>query len=143
MSIVPNTIAPVPPADDSNNLKELPGLLKRWMTLQEEIATYAAELSQRRKHSKTVKETILRIMDTNKVAALNVSRGVISHRVREKVEPVTNTYLMKHCTTFFEGDEEKAKTLVEFLENKRAVSQQHDLKLVIPKVEADTLSRRS
>ena len=143
MSIITNSIAQAPPTDDSNSLKELPGLLKRWMVLQEEIATVSAELSQRRKHSKTVKETILRIMDTNKVAALNVSRGVISHRVREKVEPVTNTYLMKHCTTFFEGDEEKAKLLVEFLENKRAVSQQHDLKLVIPKVEGDTLSRRS
>jgi hypothetical protein len=137
MSIVPVSIA------EENSLKELPGLLKRWMTVQEEIVTLNAELSTRKKHNKTLKETILRIMDTHKVAALNVSRGVISHRVKEKAEPVNNNYLQKHLTTFFDGDESKAKSLIDFLENKREVTQQHDLKLTVPKVENDALSRRS
>lgn len=137
MSLVPSGTPP----DDS--LKELPGLLKSWIKLQEEIVTMNAELSQRKKHSKTIKDTILRIMETNKVAALNVSRGVISHRVRDKPEPVNASYLLKQCTTFFEGDETKAKNLVEFLETKREIKQQHDLKLTMPKSEGDELSRRS
>jgi hypothetical protein len=139
MSIVPSGGLP----DTSNSLTELPTLLKAWIKLQEEIVTMNAELSQRKKHSKTLKDTILRIMESNKVAALNVSRGVISHRIREKAEPVNNSYLLKQCSAFFEGDEAKAKALVEFLETKREVKQQHDLKLIMPKSEGDELSRRS
>jgi phosphoglycerate-specific signal transduction histidine kinase len=137
MSIVPQG------PDTQNSLSELPNLLKTWMKLQEEIVTLNAEISQRKKHSKTLKETILRIMNSNKVAALNVSRGVISHRVKETLEPVNNSYLMKQCTAFFEGDEAKAKNLIEYLENRREVKQHHDLKLVLPKTEGDELSRRS
>jgi hypothetical protein len=129
--------------DNGTALAELPTLLKAWMKLQEEILTMNAELLQRKKHSKALRDTILRIMESNKVAALNVSRGVISHRVREKPEPVNASYLLKQCTTFFEGDEAKAKALVEFLETKREVKQQHDLKLTMPKSEGDELSRRS
>jgi hypothetical protein len=137
------SIIPQPAPDTGNALSELPSLLKAWIKLQEEIVTMNAELSQRKKHSKTLKDTILRIMESNKVAALNVSRGVISHRVREKAEPVNTSYLLKQCTTFFEGDETKAKALVEYLETKREIKQQHDLKLTMPKPEGDELSRRS
>jgi hypothetical protein len=137
MSIVPQG------PDTQNSLTELPNLLKTWMKLQEEIVTLNAEVSQRKKHSKTLKDTILRIMNSNKVAALNVSRGVISHRVKETLEPVNNTYLMKQCTAFFEGDEAKAKNLIEYLETRREVKQHHDLKLVMPKTDGDELSRRS
>lgn len=137
MSIVPQG------PDTQNSLSELPNLLKTWMKFQEEIVTLNAEVSQRKKHSKTLKETILRIMNSNKVAALNVSRGVISHRVKETLEPVNNSYLMKQCTAFFEGDEAKAKTLIEYLETRREVKQHHDLKLVMPKTDGDELSRRS
>ena len=90
MSIVPTGGHP----DANNSLTELPTLLKAWIKLQEEIVTMNAELSQRKKHSKTLKDTILRIMESNKVAALNVSRGVISHRITEKAEPVNNSYLL-------------------------------------------------
>lgn len=139
MSIVPSG----GPPDTGTALSELPTLLKSWMKLQEEIVTMNAELSQRKKHSKTLKDTILRIMESNKVAALNVSRGVISHRVKEKAEPVNNSYLLKQCTAFFEGDDVKAKALIDFLETKREVKQQHDLKLTMPKSDGDELSRRS
>lgn len=129
--------------EEGSTLRDLPNLLKQWMLLEEQIATLSAELSQRKKHSKTLKETILRIMESNKVAALNVNRGVISHRVHEKVEPLNQSYLMKHLTTFFDGDETKAKNLVEYLDTKRQTTKQHDLKLTIPKSDNDSTSRRS
>lgn len=143
MDIVPvtNTIVQNRP-EEGPALKDLPVLLKQWMIAQEKIAILTAELSQHKKQNKTLKDMILRIMDSNKVAALNVNRGVISHRVREKVEPVNTQYLQKHLKSFFDGDESKATALLEFLETKRETSQQHELKLVVPKNE-DALSRRS
>lgn len=137
------SIIPTGAQEQTTGLQELPTLLKSWIRLQEEIVTLNAELGQRKKHSKSLKDTILRIMESNKVAALNVNRGVIAHRVKEKAEPVNSSYLLKQCTVFFEGDAEKATKLLEFLESKREVKQQHELKLTVPKVEGDELSRRS
>jgi len=125
-----------------NGIEDLPTLLKRWMTLQEEISTLNSELSQRRTHSKSIRDVILRIMENNKVAALNVNRGQILHRVSEKAEPVNTNYLMKHCKDFFQGDEAKAKSLIEYLEKHRTVVKKHDLKLAIPR-EDDRLSHSS
>jgi hypothetical protein len=125
-------------------ISELPALLKRWMTIQEEITTLNNDIKQRRTQSKALKEVILRIMSTNKVAALNVSKGTVVHKVRETTESLTDTYLLKHAKDFFGGDEERAKALVEYLEAQRATRVTHDLKFTIPKGALDdAASRRS
>lgn len=125
-------------------ITELPALLKRWMTIQEEITTLNNDIKQRRTQSKALKEVILRIMSTNKVAALNVSKGTVVHKVRETTESLTDTYLLKHAKDFFGGDEERAKALVEYLEAQRATRVTHDLKFTVPKGALDdAASRRS
>lgn len=126
-----------------NPIGELPNYLKRWLTLQDEIIAFNTELQQRRTQSKALKEIILRIMNSNKVAALNTSKGTVLHKTRETAERISNDYLMKHCKEFFGGDEERAKALVEYLEEHRTVIKKHDLKLQITRVEDDKLSRRS
>ncbi len=133
MSIVPVT-------DASSGISELPTLLRRWMTIQEEMSTLNNELKQRRTQSKALKEVILRIMSTNKVAALNVSKGTVIHNIRETPEKLSNDYLLKHCKDFFGGDDEKAQALVAYLEEHRSTSTKHDLKL---KIQRDDTSQRS
>ena len=108
---------------------ELPNLLRRWMTIQEEIATLNAEIKQRRTTAKALKDVILRIMESNNVANLNVSRGIVSHNTREIKESLTPEYIKKQCKEFFGGDEAKAAQLVEFLNEHRGVSVKHDLRL--------------
>ena len=128
-----------------DTLTELPTLMKQWMIVQEAAAEMNAELKAKRKQSKALKEVILRIMATHKVAALNVSKGTVLHKVSEKAETMTTTYLMKQCKDFFEGDEERAKALVEYLESHRTTMVRHDLKLQTPKggSDNDSLSHRS
>jgi hypothetical protein len=142
MSIIP---AGAGAGTGASTLTELPALLKRWMMLQEEITTLNNDIKQRRTQSKALKEVILRIMSTNKVAALNVSKGTVMHKVRETSETMTDTYLLKHAKEFFGGDEERAKALVEYLEAQRATRVTHDLKIAIAKggVADDAMSRRS
>jgi len=141
MSIIP---AGAGAAAGASTLTELPALLKRWMTIQEEITTLNNDIKQRRTQSKALKEVILRIMSTNKVAALNVSKGTVVHKVRETTESLTDTYLLKHAKDFFGGDEERAKALVEYLEAQRATRVTHDLKFTVPKGALDdAASRRS
>lgn len=134
--------AAVPAAADPTSLHELPNLLRRWITIEEEIATFNAELKQRKTTGKALKEVILRTMETHKIATLNINRGALTHRVTEKSEPVNNAFMLKHFTNFFSGDGTRAKQLMEYLETNRGTVTHHDLKLVAGK-EDDGGSRRS
>ena len=82
-------------------------------------------------------------MESNKVAALNVSKGTVMHKVRESAESITDPFLMKHCKDFFNGDEDRAKALVQYLNDHRSTKVTHELKLHTPKGDDDGLSRRS
>lgn len=136
MSIVPSG------TNELASITELPTLLKRWMSIQEEMSMLNNELKQRRTQSKALKDMILRIMESNRVAALNVSKGTVIHKIREAPEKISNDYLLKHCKDFFGGDEERARSLVTYLEEHRGSSKVHDLKLQIPRND-DGLSQRS
>jgi hypothetical protein len=143
MSIVPatgpaNLLVSAPAQEQSLSTSELPSLLKRWMTLNDEINVLNAEIKQRRTTAKAVKDMVLRIMEANRIATLNVNKGAVVHRVREVRKGFTPDYISKQCKDFFEGDEEKAKELMEFLEEHRQVTTRHELKLM-----TDTGSTRS
>jgi hypothetical protein len=118
-------------------INELPNLLKRWMALQEEMATLKAEVNQRNTQSKALKDMILRIMESNNVVKLNVSKGAILHKTREVTEKLSSNFMLKHCKAFFGGDEEKAKALIDYLEDNRTTITKHDLKLQLPKPSAE------
>ncbi len=124
-------------------ISDLSSYLKRWLNLQDEVAVLNGEIQQRRTQSKALKEIILKIMNSNKVAALNTSKGTVLHKTHDAAERLSNDYLLKHCKDFFGGDEEKAKSLVKYLEEHRTVIKKHDLKLQITRSEDDKLSRRS
>ena len=119
-------------------INELPTLLKRWMTLQEEVASLKADINQRNTQSKALKDIILRIMENNNVVKLNVSKGAVVHKTREVTEKISNNFMMKHCTNFFAGDQERAKALITYLEENRSTIMKHDLKLQVPKPGADS-----
>ncbi len=123
------TMSIVPAGADSTGISELPALLKRWMSLQEEMSTLNNEIKQRRTQSKALKDMILRIMERNQVAAVNVNRGQVVHQVREAPQKLSNDYLLKHCKEFFGGDEQKAVALVNYLEEHRSTSTVNVLKL--------------
>ena len=134
----------IPGADGaamSSSLNELPGLMKQWMKLQEEMAVLNAEVKQRRTQSKAMRDMILRIMEANKLATLNVSKGAVVHKVREVKETMSQDYLMKHCKEFFQGDEDKAKQLVTYLEEHRSASVKHDLRIMPSSGTSDSGSR--
>ena len=128
-------------ADPATTIAELPNLLKRWMTLQEEISTFNNEIKQRRTQSKVLKELILRIMDSNNLVQLNVSRGAIVHKTREVSEKLSNDFMLKHFKDFFSGDEERAKTLIAYLEERRSTITKHDLRLQGARGDDDRASR--
>jgi len=125
------------PVEATTPVTELPGLLKRWITIQEEVATLNAEIRQRKTQSKALKDMILRIMDSNKVVQLNVTKGTVVHKTREVTETLTNGYLLKHCSEFFGGDMAKAESLVTYLDEHRGTTVRHDLRFQTPKAKEE------
>lgn len=116
--------------DATVSTQELPGLLKRWMALQDEMATLNAELKQRRTTSKALKDMIMRIMQTNNLGQLNVSKGAVVRLQRATKESINEDYLKKHCKEFFGGDEGKAEQLVAYLQEQRAAKVSDYIRLV-------------
>jgi hypothetical protein len=137
MSIVPSG------AGGDGAVSELPALLKRWLAIQEEIASLNNELKQRRTVSRTMKDMIMRIMETSNVVQLNTSKGAVVHRTRTVTERLSSESMLKHFKEFFGGDEAKALALIAYLDEHRGTVIKHDLKLQMAKGEDDKMSRRS
>ncbi len=113
-------------------VQELPSLLKEWMQIQDQIITLDGEIKQRRKKSKALRDVIMRIMDANKIATLNVSRGAVVHEAVERKKTLSQDALLKHYITFFNGDEEKARSLMSYLDTQRQKVVKHELSLYPP-----------
>ncbi len=109
---------------------ELPGLLKRWMTIQDEIATLNAEVKQRRTTSSAIRDMIMRIMETHNLGQLNVSKGAVVRSTREVKESMNQDYIRKHCKEFFGGDETKAEALLQYLNEHRSTKVSSSIRLV-------------
>ncbi len=118
------------PHDAGFSTSELPALLKRWMALQDEMATLNAELKQRRTTSKALKDMIMRIMQSNNLGQLNVSKGAVVRLTRQTKESINEEYLKKHCKEFFGGDEEKAAQLIAYLQEQRGAKTSDYIRLV-------------
>jgi Family of unknown function (DUF5760) len=124
------------PAETGLTMHELPTLLKQWMTLETEVTKLNAEMRERRKQAKALREAILKIMDKHNVVQLNVNRGAVLHKVREKKDMLSASYLSKTAEAFFEGDKEKAAQLVKYLEEHRTSTVVHDLRFAAAKGES-------
>jgi hypothetical protein len=121
-------------------VQELPSLLKEWMQIQDQIETLNGEIKQRRKKSKALRDVIMRIMDSNKISTLNVSRGAVVHEAIERKKTLSQEALFKHYKNFFEGNEEKAKALMEYLEGQKQKVVKHELSLYPPPESSDSAS---
>jgi len=129
------TILPAP-AETGLTMQELPTLLKRWMGLETDITKLNAEIRERRTQARALREAILKIMEKHNVVQLNVNKGSVVHKTREKKDSLSTDYLSKTAEAFFEGDKEKAAQLVKYLEEHRTTTVVHDLRFAAAKGES-------
>ena len=132
------TILPAP-VETGLTMQELPTLLKRWMTMETDITKLNAELRERRTQARALREAILKIMEKHNVVQLNVTKGAVLHKTREKKDSISTNYLAKTAEAFFGGDKERAAQLVKFLEENRGTTVVHDLRFAATKGESVTM----
>jgi Family of unknown function (DUF5760) len=116
-------------AQEVPDIKELPQYLKSWIAVEEEISAVNTTLREKRKKSKALKETILRIMQGNKVQQINTNKGAVVDRKRKLKEAISAKFMRTAMKEYFQGDEDKTNKIFEFVENKRSEVEKHDLKL--------------
>jgi hypothetical protein len=114
---------------ETPDISELPALLKEWIRVGEEISAIDSQLREKRKASKALKETILRIMQGNKVQQINTNKGAVVDRKRKIKEAISAKFMKKCLLEYNKGDTEKTNQIFEFVENKRKEEEKHDLKL--------------
>ena len=68
---------------ETPDISELPAFLKRWIAIGEEISVLDSQTREKRKQSKALKETILRIMQGNKVQQINTNKGAVVDKKRK------------------------------------------------------------
>jgi hypothetical protein len=129
-------IPPSAPVETGLTMQELPTLLKRWMSLETEITKMNAEIRERRTQARALREAILKIMEKHNVVQLNVTKGAVLHKTREKKDAISTNYLSKTAEAFFEGDKDKAAQLVKYLEEHRTSTVVHDLRFAAAKGES-------
>lgn len=113
----------------NNDVKELPAFLKRWIAIEEEISSINTSLREKKKQSRALKDTILRIMQANKVQQINTQKGAVVDRKRKLKEAISAKFMKKCMNEYFNGDDDKTNKIFEFVENKRKEEEKHDLKL--------------
>jgi len=110
-------------------MDELPGLIKEWITTEDELRTLSAEIREKRKRVKVVKALIVTTMKTGKIGRLNISAGAITARTKSSKAPMTKKYIVETLTDFFKGNKEQAEACAAFLHANRTMKVVENLEL--------------
>ena len=109
--------------------QSLPGLIKEWITTEDELRTLSAEVREKRKRVKVVKGLIVSIMKTGKIGRLNISAGAVTARSKSTKAPLTKKYIVETLTDFFKGNKEQAEACAAFLHDRRPMKTVDNLDL--------------
>jgi len=110
----------------------LPGLIKEWMAMEDEVRSLSAALREKRKRIKTVQGMITEIMRGNKIGQLKFSAGAVVRQTKSTKAPLSKKFLVESLTEFFKGDAEMAKKCAEFIDGHRPLRSADKLTLQPP-----------
>jgi len=121
------------PANDSDlTVSQLPGLIKEWVTTEDMLRTLGAEVKEKRKRVKLVREMIMKIMKGNKLGRLNISAGAVTTRTRQAKAPLTKKFVIETLTGFFDGNKVMAEKCAAYLDEHRPLKKSESLTLDPP-----------
>jgi hypothetical protein len=115
--------------EDEGNVSQLPGLIKEWMTTEDELRSLSAAIREKRKRAKAVRATIVKIMKGGKIGRLNISAGAVTATSKATKAPLTKKYIKEKLTEFFNGDAVKAEACAKFLDEHRPLKSTDNLAL--------------
>ena len=115
--------------EESVGVAQLGVLIKEWVTTEDLLKTLSAEVREKRKRVKTVRQMIVKIMKGGKIGRLNISAGTVTTQTKNTKAPMTKKFLMTALTEFFGGDGVKAAACATFLDEHRPMKVVENLAL--------------
>lgn len=102
--------------------EQLVKIIKDWVKLDNEMRTLQRELNIRKIEKKNTTSRVMEIMRSNNIDCFDMKDGQILYKKRNVKKPVTKSILMEILSTYYEGDQEKAHELNNYIMENRKVS---------------------
>lgn len=102
--------------------EQLVKIIKDWVKLDNEMRTLQRELNIRKIEKKNTTSRVMEIMRSNNIDCFDMKDGQILYKKRNVKKPVTKSILMEILSTYYEGDQDKAHELNNYIMENRKVS---------------------
>ena len=109
--------------------QQLTNLIREWRSLEADLNDLSAEVREKRKRAKAVREMIMNIMKGNKIGALNISSGAVMTRTKSTKAPLTKKFITETLVDFFKGNRAQAEACAAYLDEHRPLKTTDSLTL--------------
>jgi hypothetical protein len=102
--------------------EKLVQIIKDWVKVDNEMRTLQRELNIRKIEKKNTTSRVMEIMRSNNIDCFDMKDGQILYKKRNVKKPVTKLVLMEILSTYYDGDEVKAKELNNYIMENRKIT---------------------
>lgn len=96
--------------------------IKEWVKIDNEIRTLQKETNNRKNEKKKITTDLIDIMKTHQIDCFDINDGRLTYTKKHVKKPITKKNLMQILKSYYNGNDEKASQLNNFImENREEV----------------------
>jgi len=116
-----------------SNQEELLQNVKTWLDIDNQIRTLQKEIRDRRKLKKELTQSLVGIMKTQDIDALNVPDGQLIYNKTKTKAPLSKKHLLVSLAQFFKNDQRMVDELSKYIMETRQEKEKENIKRKIKK----------
>ena len=116
-----------------SNQQELLENVKTWLDIDNQIRTLQKEIRDRRKLKKELTQSLVGIMKTQDIDALNVPDGQLIYNKTKTKAPLSKKHLLVSLAQFFKNDQRMVDELSKYIMETRQEKEKENIKRKIKK----------
>ncbi|MAT49504.1 MAG: hypothetical protein CMA27_06705 [Euryarchaeota archaeon] len=113
--------------------QELLENVKTWLDIDNQIRTLQKEIRDRRKLKKELTQSLVGIMKTQDIDALNVPDGQLVYNKTKTKSALSKKHLITSLASYFKNDRRMADELTKFIMDSRQEKEKENIKRKIKK----------
>ena len=116
------SLSPLPSISSHSTTSPLLQMVKTWVANDQEIKLLQKQQATKRNENKLITAQLVEVMKQNEIDCFDIKNGKIVYKKRNIKKPITKTELLRLLTTYFQGDDNKAHDVNQYiLENREVV----------------------
>ena len=116
-----------------SNQQELLQNVKTWLDIDNQIRTLQKEIRDRRKLKKELTQSLVGIMKTQDIDALNVPDGQLIYNKTKTKAPLSKKHLLTSLAQYFKNDQRMVDELSKYIMESRQEKEKENIKRKIKK----------